>query len=44
MMTKRYYVVKENDDDKLVAVFTDENDCYEFMNCRFDLYCSEVVI
>ena len=42
MTEKRYYIVKD-DCDRLVAIFTDLNDCLEFIDAATQHY-DEVVI
>ena len=34
MTEKRFYIVKDND-DKLVAIFTNEEDCKEFISFEY---------
>ena len=40
---RRYYIVKD-DSDYLVAIFTNKDDCEDFIDGNYSLYYAEVVI
>lgn len=43
IVNKTFYIVK-NDENELVAIFTNEGDCEEFIDCKFNLHYTEVSI
>ena len=41
-MSKRFYIVKDAEDN-FIALFSNYEDCMEFMDCKFDYTYGELV-
>lgn len=41
---KSFFIVKTKTDDKLIAIFVNEEDCKDFIGANFAIYYDEVVL